>query len=62
MKYAGGNHVGFIRYYEKLEDFCLPRKKNASPNLVVKTLKRMHMDMKLGNHADMTEECKKLDL
>ena len=34
--------------------------KSATPNLTVKTLKRMHMDMDHGSNAEMTMECKRL--
>ena len=35
-------------------------KKDARPNLTVKVLKRMHLDMKHGSFADMSAECKRL--
>ena len=35
-------------------------KKDARPNLTVKVLKRMHLDMKHGSFADMSFECKRL--
>ena len=31
-----------------------------APYLTVKTLKRMHMDMDHGSHAEMTAECKRI--
>ena len=34
--------------------------KSTTPNQTVKTLKRMHMDMDHGSHAQMTVECKRL--
>ena len=34
--------------------------KSATPNLTVKKLKLMHMDMDHGSHAEMTAECKRL--
>ena len=34
--------------------------KSAAPNLTVKTLMRMHMDMDPGSHAEMTAKCKRL--
>ena len=32
----------------------------AKPNLTLKVLKRMHLDMKHGSFADMAAECKRL--
>ena len=40
--------------------FFFPHNKSAAPNLTVKTLKRMHMDMDHGSHAEMTAECKRI--
>ena len=34
--------------------------KSTTPNLMVKMLNRMHMDMDHGNHAQMIAECKRL--
>ena len=40
--------------------FFFQEKKNAGPYLTVKVLKRMHLDMKHGNFADMSAECNRL--
>ena len=40
--------------------FFFKEKKNARPNLTVKVLKRMHLDMKHGSHADMSAERNRL--
>ena len=40
--------------------FFLQNKKDARPNLTVKVLKRMHLDMKQSRFADMSAECKRL--
>ena len=39
--------------------FFLQDKKDARPNLTVKVLKRMHLDMKHGSFADMSAEYKR---
>ena len=40
--------------------FFFREKKNAGPNLMVKVLKRMHLDMKHRSCADMSAECNRL--
>ena len=40
--------------------FFLLDKKDARPNLTVKVLKRMHLDMKHGSFAGMSAECNRL--
>ena len=40
--------------------FFLQDKKAARPNLTVKVLKQMHLNMNHGIFADMSAECKRL--
>ena len=40
--------------------FFFREKKNTGPNLRVKVLNRMHIDMKHGSHEDMSAECNRL--
>ena len=49
--------VNALKHKKKI---FLQDKKDARPNLTVKVLKRMHLDMKHGNFADMSAECKRL--
>ena len=45
------------KYHETQESFLLQRKKkNAGPNLTVKVLKQMHLDMKHRSFTDVSAE------
>ena len=50
----------FSIHYLLSSTYFFQDNKSAPPNLTVKTLKRMHMDMDHGSHAEMTVECIRL--